>query len=1034
MRSRAVFWLPFAAASGLGAGELSPGRVEFNRDVRPILSDKCFFCHGPDASHRKGDLRLDLREEALRSGAIVPGNLAGSSLLQRIDHEDPEEQMPPPASKRTLSAAQKDTLRRWISQGAEYQKHWAFLPPRRPAAGPSSAGKGSHHPIDTLVESALSRRGLALQPSATPETLIRRLSFDLTGLPPSPEEVAAFRKSAASGFSAAWESLADRLLASPHYGERMAMDWLDVARYADSYGFQVDREREVWMWRDWVIQALNRNLPFDQFATWQLAGDLLPDASDEQILATAFNRLHQQESEGGSVEEEYRVEYVCDRVQTFATAFLGLSFECARCHDHKFDPVTQRDFYGLFGLFQNIDEAGLYSYFTPSPPTPAQMLLAAPAKPALAAIQAGVSQLEASAIPLRESRRPAFQAWLPSKPDRLPFRGELARFAFEVLEPGNKLANSVDPAQPAVLKGENRLVPGPRGHALQFTGDDPVNLALGNFHRYEPFTVSLWMKTPGIKERAVIFHRSRAWTDAASRGYELLIEEGRLKWSLIHFWPGNAVSVRTKAALPVDVWTHVTVTNDGSSRATGLRIHINGSPAELEVVRDCLTKDIPGGGGDHIALGERFRDRGFQDGQIDDFRVFSRELSPLEIRALPEESPLSGASEEEWFACYLASEDPVWRNHLAALQSARSSLAHFAEAVPEIMVMRELPQPKKAYILTRGDYSQRREETPMGVPEWLSPMPAGAPLNRLGLARWLTGPDHPLFARVTVNRLWQSLFGNGLVKTAADFGSQGSVPLYPELLDWLAVEFRESGWDVKALIKTIVLSRTYQQRSLADPRTMAEDPENEWLARGPRFRLPAEMIRDNALAAAGLLQSRIGGPPVNPYEMSEAFKPAGPSAGDGLYRRSLYTHWRRTSPPPALIVFDAPRRAVCIARRERTDSPLQALVLLNGTQYVEAARVLGEQLHQAVNGNVPRMIELGFLRCLSRRPDSRELEILLKLHAEQLAHFQARPDEASALLGVGNRPANPALPAPQAAAAAILAQAFLNHDECVVKR
>lgn len=1005
-------------------------RVQFNRDVRPILSDKCFHCHGPDASHRKADLRLDLREEAVKSGAIIPGDAVKSTAIERVLTTAPDEMMPPPESHRKLTPEQKDVLKRWVEQGAEYQNHWAFIAPQQPVL----SGKEGASPIDVLVSQALAKRGLALEKQASPETLVRRLSFDLIGLPPTPQEVETFVQEASVDMGAALESLVNRLLASPHYGERMAVDWLDVSRYADSYGFQVDRERDVWMWRDWVIKAFNENLSFDKFATWQIAGDMLPNATDEQRLATAFNRLHQQESEGGSVEEEYRVEYVCDRVQTFATAFLGLSFECSRCHDHKFDPITQKDYYGLFAMFQNIDEAGLYSYFTQSPPTPALALMEQPAREKEAALKAKVADVEKQGDALRSSLRPAFEAWLKGRAQKLALPGELAHFTFDALEKGGKLANALKADQPATLKGENSVVPGTRGNAVLFTGDDPVDLPLGNFKRHEPFTVSLWVKTPDVKDRAVVFHRSRAWTDAASRGYELLIEEGKLKWSLIHFWPGNAISIRAKASLPLNEWTHVTVTNDGSSRAAGLRLFVNGRPAEVEIIRDQLTKDITGGGGDNISLGERFRDRGFKGGLVDEFRVFGREVTSLEATALHDEVSVKQMPEGEWFRYYLSAVDPAWQKHLDAVKAARGELVAFAEEVKEIMVMQEMAEPKTAYILNRGEYSQRKEEVPMRIPDWIAPMPKGAPMNRLGLAQWLTSPEHPLFSRVIVNRLWQGLFGHGLVKTSADFGSQGSVPEYPEVLDWLALEFRRNGWDVKALMKTIVSSRTYQQQSIGGAKTMADDPENDWLARGPRFRLPAEMIRDNALAAAGLLKPSIGGPPVQPYEMSEAFKPVSASGGDGVYRRSLYTSWRRTSPPPAMLAFDAPRRAVCIAKRERTDSPLQALILLNGVQYLEAARVLGEKLHKDAAGDVVNMIEQGFLRCLSRKPDAREREILRQLHQEQLSHFKSVPQEAEEFLKAGNAKRDAAIPAPEAAAATVLAQAMMNHDACVVKR
>jgi len=992
MRAQSVFCFfigfLFASQSCLKAA----GKIRFNRDVRPILSDKCFFCHGPDSKKREADLRLDMREGAVEMKAIVPGKASSSEMIARILTADPEDQMPPPESKLAkLTDAEIKILKQWIDEGAEYEAHWSFIPL-------DLAGATQGKSIDGLVTAGLAERELKLQPVAAPTTLVRRMAFDLTGLPPSPEVVAAFEKAYAADAAGAVKGLVDQLLASPQYGERMAVDWLDLARYADSYGFQVDRDREVWMWRDWVVKAFNQNLPFDQFITWQLAGDLLPKPTDEQRMATAFNRLHQQESEGGSVEEEYRVEYVCDRVQTVATAFLGLTFECARCHDHKFDPISQKEYFGLFSMMQNIDEAGLYSFFTASPPTPAMMLMDAPTKEKMSVLTAQLAELEKKSV-VAVSALPVTD------------RGEIAHYTFDELV-GGKLADALNPspakkeakdAAPdpaAVLKGENVLVDGKLGKAVQFSGDDPVTTPVGNFKRHEPFSVSLWMKTPDIKDRAVVFHRSRAWTDAASRGYELLIEDGKLKWSLIHFWPGNAISIRTQSVLPINEWVQVVVTSDGASRAAGLRIYVNGKLAEVEVMRDALTKEITGGGGDTIVLGERFRDRGFKGGLIDDFRVFDRDVSSA------------------------VDVDP-------SLKKAREALYALQDAQKEIMVMKELPEPKKTFVLTRGEYDKRAEEVGPVTPASLSPFPKDQPANRLGLARWLTAPNHPLTARVTVNRLWQSLFGRGLVKTAGDFGSQGERPLYPELLDYLAARLIQSGWDVKGLLGEIVSSKAYQQRSTADAKTMADDPDNEWLARGPRFRLPAEMIRDNALAAAGLLKPTQGGPPVNPYEMSEAFKPV--TAGDS-YRRSLYTVWRRTSPPPAMLTFDAPRRAVCTAKRERTDSPLQALILLNGVQYVEAARVLGATLFAEAKGDVGMMIERGFLRCLSRKPDAEELRICKELYAQQLAYFNTAQPEAAKLMKIGAAKPVEGMSVVEAAAATVLAQAFLNHDECVVKR
>jgi hypothetical protein len=1014
--------------------------ISFNEDIRPILSDKCFFCHGPDSSKREAELRLDDRDSAIASGAIVPGQPEQSAMLARILSDDQELIMPPPHAKLVpLNPAEIETLKNWIKLGAPYEKHWSFIPLK----SFETTDKNISRTVDSLIQNSLSKRGLTQQQIASKTTLIRRLSFDLTGVPPTPQEVDAFLN---DRDSSAVELLVDRLLASPRYGERMAVDWLDVARYADSYGFQVDREREVWFWRDWVIQAFNRNQPFDEFVTWQLAGDLLPNATDEQILATAFNRLHQQESEGGSVEEEYRVEYVSDRVHTFATAFLGLTLECARCHDHKYDPISQKEYYQLFSMFQNIDEAGLYAFFTNSPPTPALTLQNAESAAKLANLRERIAVLESQLSEKRSQSQVDFEKWLnsPLLTETRWITGEQARFPMDFRE-GNQLANTITPTQPAVIHGENGLVEGRQGQAIKFTGDDPVALPLGNFHRHQPFGISMWIKTPDEKSRSVVMHRSRAWTDAASRGYELLLEEGRLKWSLIHFWPGNAMSIAAKEKFPIDQWVHVTVTSDGSSKASGLAIYVNGRKAEVEAIKDSLTREITGGGGDNITLGERFRDRGFTGGAVDDLRVFDTVITPLAALAIYDEAEattiastppeqLTPEVRSQLFDWYLHHQDAAYQALLKDLQHARIEEAKYFEGLKEIMVMKELPTPKPAYVLFRGEYAQRREQVFGGVPQALSPFPKNAPLNRLGLARWLTSPDHPLMARVTVNRVWQSIFGRGLVKTSEDFGSQGSRPLYPEALDTLADYFIRSGWDMKKLIKAIVMTKTYQQASFADATVMADDPDNDWLARGPRFRLPAEMIRDNALAAAGLLKEKIGGPPVQPYEMLEAFKPAAVSGGDDAYRRSLYTNWRRTGPPPAMLAFDAPRRAVCIAKRERTDSPLQALILLNGIQYVEAARILGQELWLVHQGNVEKMIIEGCQRCWSRSPDEVELRILSQLWDEQVKHFQSHPELAKQILTIGNKQHDPKINSAEAAAATVLAQALMNHDECVVKR
>ena len=1082
------------APTGLTAAPAEPRtRISFNRDIRPILSDNCFACHGPDSGNRQAGLRLDVFEQAtseLDSGAraIVPENVDASELIARIISTDPDSVMPPPEAKiGRLNNEQVDLLKRWIAQGAPYEPHWAFVPVAKPDLPEAANEPQPMHPIDKIVRAKLEKRGIKPQPEADKTTLIRRATFDITGLPPTPAEVAAFVADTAPD---AYEKLLDRLLANPRYGERMAADWMDLSRYADSYGFQVDRDRPMWPWRDWVISAFNNNLPWDQFTTWQLAGDLLPHATDEQILATAFNRLHQQECEGGSVEEEYRVNSINDRVTTFGTAFLGLTLECCRCHDHKFDPLSQKEFYQFFAFFDDVDEAGLYSYFTQSVPTPKLRLLDEKTATSLAKADEAAAEADAEVERCEAVARARVADWIAGKtepPKALAdglagtIPGELVRYSFDERRQDGRFASLLDRepgaaaerekagADPTAKKdakdqpnanekkddkpqdhsatspSDNTLVEGRLGNAIKLTGDHPVQTPVGNFRRSQPFTVSLWLKAPTRYERAVVFHRSQAWIDAASRGYELLVLDGHLQWSLIHFWPGDAVSVRCAEPLPVGEWVHVTVSNDGSSRAAGLKIFVNGHPAATDVVRDNLTREITGGGGDHIRIGERMRDHGFKEGLVDDFRVFDRRLSNLEVRDLFQPGVIKDAmaakQDGESVGCYVAAafdEDAAAKR--ALLAEKRRIRDDLAEKPQEVMVMRELPEPKTAYVLNRGDYDKRGEPVEPDTPAALPPFPADQPRNRLGLARWLTDPDHPLLARVTVNRVWQSLFGVGLVKSPEDLGSQSTRPEYPELLDWLAWEFSHPasaggfGWDMKQLIKSIMLSQTYRQRSIADAQVMADDPLNLWLARGPRHRLPAEMIRDGLLASCGLLVEKTGGPPVNTYDLPESFKPAAAGKGEALYRRSLYTFWRRTGPAPVLESFDVPKRVVCVAKRDATNSPLHAFVLMNGPQFVEASRVLAEKLLADSSGRTDDALVRAFELLTSRRPDDEEMAIMRRMHAQQAEWYHAHPDDAAKFVSIGDTKPNSTLQAVDVAAAAGVVNALMNYDGCVVKR
>ncbi len=1007
-------------------------RIQFNRDIRPILSENCYHCHGPDDEAREAGLRLDT-EQGAKEYAIVEGDPEASDVIARITSSDDDTVMPPPDSERSITGEQIELIRQWIDQGAAYEGHWAFIPPQRPPLPKSNVDRDSLNPIDRFIHAELEAHGRTPAPPADRETLIRRATFDLIGLPPTLQEIDAFLSDDGPG---AYERLLDRLLARSEFGERMASDWLDAARYSDTYGYQVDRDRSVWPWRDWVIRAFNNNMPYDEFLTLQLAGDLLPGATRDQILATTFNRLHPQKVEGGSVPEEFRIEYVADRTQTVATALMGLTYECCRCHNHKYDPFSQKDYYQLSAFFDNIDEAGLYSYFTPAVPTPTLTLPTPRQEQELAKHRQEVVQQEKAyrrALELRKEKAAA----------------ELA--ATQIADGDDAIDPETYFAKPVAMlefeegpRGGNRLVDGISGKAFRLSGDDAVGTSVGNFERSQPFSVSIWIRSPDVKQRAVVFHRSRAWTDAASRGYQLLIEEGRLTWSLIHFWPGNAIQIRTVEPIPMDQWLHVAVTNDGSSRADGLQIYVKGKRAETEIVRDSLSKNITGGGGDTIAIGERFRDNGFKNGIVDQFRVFDCELSDLEILRLaaPDETIdlEQPALHDLRVAHTLRRHDEVVRQTREELKQARSKKCKVEDALDEIMVMRELPTRRSSHVLIRGAYDNRGEEVEPLTPASLVPFPAEAPRNRLGLAQWLCDPVHvhPLTSRVAVNRFWQLCFGTGLVRTPEDFGSQGELPTHPELLDWMAVEFVESGWDVKGLLKQIMMSATYRQSSLhPDESLIRADPSNRSLARFPSYRLPAEMLRDNALAVSGRLVSKIGGPPVKPYEVEASFKPSERDKGEGLYRRSLYTYWKRTGPAPAMMTLDAAKRDVCRVQRERTSSPLQAFVLLNGPQYVEAARGLAESLtrqHGASEAAVEASIGDAFRILTSRRASEAELSVLGELYAVQLAYFADDAQRTKAFLSIGDAEPDGSLEAKHVAAMTVVVGTLMNFDQSVMKR
>lgn len=898
------------------------------------------------------------------------------------------------------------------------------------------AGWGAN-PIDTFVLRRMREAGLSPSPPANRERLFRRAALDLTGLPPELEAIDRFLNDTSED---AYEKAVARLLASEAYGERMAMAWLDVARYADTYGYQDDRESNVWPWRDWVIRAFNDNLPYDDFIRWQLAGDLLPAPTQDQRLATGFNRLHRQTNEGGSVAEEYLVEYAADRTHTFATAFLGMTMECARCHDHKFEDISQREYYELFAFFNNIDESGMYSHFTDATPTPNIFLYEAGQEKRHQKLRKAIEEAETKCDAARDEAAARFAADPSALPGSIRAPMPLVYLPFDI-EGASGTPNLAGDLTPASFSGAPAFQPGRIGNAIEFSGEDAVTLKeAGIFERTDSFTLSFWLRPATTEGMQVVCHCSKATLDAGSRGYEVFLEDGHVVFGLGHFWPGNALRLKTLEALAAGQWRHLAVTYDGSSRAQGIALYLDGKPAPVETIRDHLygtiryEKNQPA-----LTLGARFRDPGFKGGRIDDFQIFGNRLTALEVMAVFKggEWPVAWSAETALAAYYAERVDRAYASACASLKKAREEEHAFAERLREAMVMQEKETPPTAYVLARGAYDARGDLVTPNTPRSILPFPEDYPRNRLGLAEWLLRRDHPLTARVAANRIWAIFFGAGLVKTQEDFGSQGAPPEAPALLDYLAAQFIASGWDVKALCKLIATSSTYRQDSTPHPERVARDPENRLLARGPRHRLGAEQIRDGALAASGLMVRKVGGPSVRPYQPEGLWREVSKvsykqDSGAGLYRRSMYTFWKRTAPPPTMLSFDAGSREVCVARRESTMTPLQALVLLNDPQFVEAARVLAADSVAAYQNSVSARLVHVFRRLTGRRPEDAELEVLVSAYREQKMFFSAAEDDAKAYLNAGAWEA-PAGDAIETAATTAVVQLIMNLDEFQVK-
>ncbi len=1044
------------AAQGKTAKEAPAAPLRFNFDVRPILANKCFKCHGQDEKQRKGKLRLDDREAAIAKQVLSPGKPEASELVKRLFSADPEEVMPPSDSHLSLAENEKALLRRWIAEGATYEPHWAFSLPTQPTPPTVQARPDFplRSPIDAFVLAHLQHEKVEPAAPAAKERWLRRVSFDLGGLPPSLEEIDAFL---ADGSVVAYERVVDRLLASHHFGERLAQDWLDAARYADTYGRHEDAESPVWPYRDWVVAAFNKNLPYDQFIIQQTAGDLLPEATPDMKVATIFNRLVQQSNEAGSNEEEFRQDHIADRVQTNATTILGLTLHCCRCHDHKYDPFTMRDYYSLSAFLNNIDELGLYSRQTAAIPSPTLQLLNTEQQRKLESLKSQIAATEKALAACRAAAPARFAEYVRTKGIPTLPRPE-AHYAFEPQKHKKDFPNEMgqDPTPP-MARQTPEFLKGHHGYCVKLLTDNQIAFPdHGKFRRCDQFSFTFWYQPTEKQERAVLLHRTRGGLDAASRGYEIITHDGHVEFALCHFAPHNAIRIRTMAELPLNAWTHLTATYDGSSRASGLKLYWNGRLAESEVIRDSLSKDIlyRAEWGDfdatkiqdngtptvELALGWRYNDMGVKNAAYDEFKIWDQELSAAEVLQVADGQAESSA--EAWIDTYLRDTDEEYGKLLTLLHDLRRRLDdEVINNVQEVMVMKDLPIQRPTFVLHRGQWDQKGEAVSPATLAALPPMDPAWPKNRLGLAKWYVDRSNPLTSRVYVNRLWQIFFGRGLVATPEDFGIQGQLPTHPELLDWLACDFMDHGWDIKRLCREIVLSTTYRQASLTrDPHLMTDDPENRLLARGPRHRLSAEEIRDQALAVAGLLVDKVGGPPVKPYQTEGIYQSSGVQAtyvqdhGESLWRRSLYTFRKRTLMHPTMTVFDGPTREFCQVRRDRTQTPLQALTLMNDVQYVEACRVTAQHLLEKKAGDPVAVVRESFRRWTSRSPTEAEAAVLAKELEEESAYFAAHPDEALAFCQkAGEAPVPPSLPPPNLAATAALERLLLSDFETLVK-
>jgi cytochrome c553 len=1035
-----------------------PEKVQYNRDVRPILAANCFACHGADSAARKADLRLDQRDVAVERGAIAPGKISESEMIERIMlPADDDHLMPPAKTHKTLKSEEKEILKRWIAQGAEYQPHWSFIPPVKPslpARGESKLDAWPRNAIDRFVLAEMEKHGLAPNPEADRRTLARRLSLDLIGLPPDPADVEEFVNDKSDGW---YEKYVDKLMASPHWGEHRGRYWLDAARYADTHGIHFDNFREMYSYRDWVINAFNKNQPFDQFTIDQLAGDLEPNATLDQKVATGFNRCNITTNEGGLIDEEYLVLYTRDRTETASQVWMGLTTGCAVCHDHKFDPISQKDFYSLAAFFNNTTQGARDGNIPNTPPV--MPVPRAEDRAKWATISKRTAELRDQLAARKKQAAWPYAWWLPrARPEvaaemvpenGLVFHAELDEGrGKEIIATVNGELEAVNLTDGYTWVADKQR--SPKALAVR-PGEGIAFPDVGDFKASQPYSAAVWVKPTKRGLNGAVLARMDD-SKGAVPGWDIWLQNDRVATHLIDTWPSKTLKVAAKQPLPLNQWTHITITYDGSAKAGGLRIFYNGEPQPSDTEVETLSKTDNTRTKAPFKLGQRNSSSRVQNLTIGDVRVYDRQLSfaestqlakgsrAAEILAKPaaKRSPAEKDALYEW---WLMSFDRAYKDLVATQDSLQRDEVAIKSRGTVALISNEKPSMPEAYLLNRGEYDQRRDKLAANTPKSLPAFPSDLPKNRLGFAKWLLRPEHPLTARVTVNRFWQELFGTGLVRTAGDFGVTGTPPSHPELLDWLALEF-QSHWDVKKFFKLLVTSATYRQSSVVTKEKLEADPANTWLARGPRYRMDAEMVRDYALAASGLLVEKIGGPSVKPYQPDgvwEAVAMLGSDtrnykrdSGEKLYRRSLYTFWKRAAPPASMEVLNAPNRETCTVHRERTNTPLQALLTLNDVQFVEAARVLAERTLKSSEDDAKRLDYLA-KRLLARPWREEELKIVKNSLAGLMEEYQEDPDAAKMLIAFGESKADAKLDVSTLAAWTMLANQLMNLDEVLNK-